>query len=170
MVTNITEKIPEYNQEKHLESFRSGIIRNGENLLRILKKFCDDDTIHYYVCTYGNDMDQSGDLKSCLATIDEYILNDPMEARTLSIRIEGRERYNLGRVCLDLVERTIHHNEKECDLNPPNLLYLAPEFFTEKCGLYLLGIDIAVYYAERVKRSIEGFARLNKIIRGEERE
>ena len=120
----------EYSQNKHLESFRGEIVRAGEDLLQKLKQICQRNDFRYYFHTNGTDMSRGGLLEPCLATIDEWILNDPTEIQTLSVKIEGREYSEFGNVGINLLERSISHDESKCYLNPNNQSQFITRFGT----------------------------------------
>lgn len=178
-VPMIVRKIPTLLQESDLEGVRYNILQKGEGIL--YKLGYRYPRVYFYV--KGLDMNVwHEDLEKSLGTIDGWILNDPLCLMEFGIHllkhIDGG--YPLSIVNIDLLNNSVSHYPSKCRINAKSISFHPdkgsnchlfdmhgenPNCFRVQCDLFDFATDIAGYYAARVRKSIEGFAKLDQMLR-----
>lgn len=165
----IEQKIQEYDPEKSLKQFRREIVQSGFHLLDNLQTNYNGECGHYALCSPLS-RTIVGDLDHCLAEMDELILDDPYRAQSISITPqESRTGHPFGIIHINLVKRTIAHSQVQKCCACSCVRGRDSSAVETPCELLDLAAKIATYYAERVRRSIDGFAKLDQILRGEQK-
>lgn len=166
----MTEKIqikPYEGKREDYNQFRWSLDAKAKALLQKINEKMSDDTYRFRFDT-SNVYGYEGDFKSIFAEADTSILDDPPSARVMYLELSEFHRGSRTspriEADIDLVNRTM---TTRCTANTEEISNWYDQILKERDvkPFFELASDFGGYYLARLKRSIDGFAELNKLIK-----